>query len=352
MTTYRAALVGAGRMGAFIDNEGHTHLPYSHSAGYEACDRTDLVAGADMRADVLEKFGERYGVPKERQYTDFREMIVTEKPDILSVATQPHQRIEVALFAIENGVRALFLEKPLSASLAEAAQLRDAVEKHGTILNMGSLRRWRPNFIKMREIIASGELGDLHTLLMLNRATLFNMGSHWIDTLNVLNGDAPASWASGLVVNADETLDGDTVLIDPVGSGTIGYANGVTAWLIDRPGPHEIHACCEGGSVVALGDQHVEIRRPGQAAEIVETEEVSPTVRCIEDIVQALDTGGPTRGGMKAAYANAELIFALLESHLRDGARVAIPLVDSTVVFRPTNLGPRQPKFEHVNKAG
>lgn len=348
MKTYRAALVGAGRMGAFIDNEGHSKLPYSHSAGYEASERTELVAGADMRADVLEKFGERYGVPLERQYTDFREMIVKEQPDILSVATQPHQRIEVALFAIENGVKALFLEKPLSASLAEAAQLREAVEKNGTILNMGSLRRWRPNFIKMREIIASGELGNLETLICLNKATLFNMGSHWIDTLNVLNGDAPASWATGFISNAADTLDGDTVLIDPVGSGTIQYENGVTAHLINRSGQHEFHAYCEQGAVVALGDNHLEIRRTGQPVEVVEVEEVSPTVRCIDDLAQALDTGAPTRGGMKAAYANAELIFAMIESHLRDGARVAIPLVDSTVVFRPTNLGPRQPKFEHV----
>jgi predicted dehydrogenase len=335
-------------MGAFIDNEGHTKLPYSHSAGYEACDRTDLVAGADMRADVLEKFGERYGVPLERQYTDFREMIVKEQPDILSVATQPHQRIEVALFAIENGVKALFLEKPLSASLEEAQQLRAAVEKHGTIVNMGSLRRWRPNFITMREKITSGDLGNLETLICLNRATLFNMGSHWIDTLNVLNGDAPATWATGFIANAAETMDGDTVLIDPVGSGEIMYENGVTAHLINRSGQHEIHAFCEQGAIVALGDDRVEIRRTGQPVEVLEIEEVSPTVRCIEDIAQALDTGGPTRGGMKAAYANAELIFAMLESHLRDGARVAIPLVDSTVVFRPTNLGPRQPKFVHV----
>ncbi len=348
MKTYRAALVGAGRMGAFIDNEGHTNLPYSHSAGYEASPRTDLVAGADMRADVLEKFGERYGVPKERQYTDFREMITTEKPDILSVATQPHQRIEVALFAIEQGVPALFLEKPLSASLAEAQQLKDAVEANGTILNMGSLRRWRPNYIAMRELIAGGEFGRLVTLTCLTRSTLFNMCSHWIDTLRVLNGDAPARWVSAYMRDADEAIDGDTVLTDPVGEGSIAFENDVMAHIIAKPGKHEIHAYCEEGEIVALGDDHVEVRRPDGSVQVIDTEVVSPTVRCIEDIANALDTGAPTRGGMAAAYANAELIFGMLESQKRDGARVAIPLVESTSVFKPTNLGPRQPKFVHV----
>ena len=61
MQKYRAALVGCGRMGAFIDNEvagrPNANLPYSHAAGYEACSRTELVAGSDMRSEVLEQFG-------------------------------------------------------------------------------------------------------------------------------------------------------------------------------------------------------------------------------------------------------------------------------------------------------
>ena len=38
MKTYRAALIGCSRMGAFIDNEVSADMyPYSHAAGYEAC---------------------------------------------------------------------------------------------------------------------------------------------------------------------------------------------------------------------------------------------------------------------------------------------------------------------------
>ena len=50
MKRYRAAIVGCGRMGAFIDNEARGSksvvLPYSHAAGFEACPRTELVAGS------------------------------------------------------------------------------------------------------------------------------------------------------------------------------------------------------------------------------------------------------------------------------------------------------------------
>ena len=67
MKTYRAAVIGCSRMGGFIDNEvvgsGRIALPYSHAAGYTTCERTDLVACADLRTDVMAEFGELHGVP-------------------------------------------------------------------------------------------------------------------------------------------------------------------------------------------------------------------------------------------------------------------------------------------------
>ena len=45
----------------------------------------------------------------------------------------------------------------------------------------------------------------------------------------------------------------------------------------------------------------------------------------------SLDTGQPPSGGVRAARAGTELIFAFAESHVRGGARVEIPLKDSNV---------------------
>ena len=68
MTTCRAALIGCSRMGAFIDNEmppDNHRLPYSHAAGYTACDRTDLIALSDVRQGVMDQAGIRYNVPNQ-----------------------------------------------------------------------------------------------------------------------------------------------------------------------------------------------------------------------------------------------------------------------------------------------
>ena len=179
---YRAALVGCSRMGAFIDNEvagDPRHIPpYSHAAGYEASVRTDLVAGTDLRPDVLAAYGARYSVSKEHLYTDYKELIEKEQPDILSIATQPGQRAEIAIFAAEHGVKALYWEKAMCASLAEADAMVEAMERHGVAFNMGTNRRWHPGFDAMRQVISSGQLGDLKTFIIYSNGNLFNASSH------------------------------------------------------------------------------------------------------------------------------------------------------------------------------
>ena len=350
MRIYRAALVGCGRMGAFIDNEvagrATTVLPYSHAAGYEACARTDLVAGADTRRDVLDRFGDRYGVAPRHRYTDYRELIRNEQPEILSIATQPHHRAEVALFAIEHGVRALYLEKPLCASMAEADALRTAAERKNVVVNMGTNRRWHPGFAAVRAAIASGEFGQLVTLATFHRATLFNTDSHWIDTLCLLNGDAPVDWVQAYMPDGDQAIVGDRVIADPYCQGTIAFANGVLAHLVATPGAPTHHAYCEQAELVATAsDARFEVRRDGEATRPLDYAPASSTLRLIDDLVQALDTGELPRGGIAAAYANTELLFALLESHRQGGIRVSLPLGDSPLVFVPANLAPRQPKY-------
>ena len=150
MKTYRTALIGCSRMGAFIDNEvPEARGPYSHAAGYEACARTEMVACADLREAVMEQVGQRYGVPRARQYTDYREMIAAEQPDIISVATQPEHRTEIVVHAAENGVRAIYAEKAMAATMAEADAMVAAVERSGAFFNMGTNRRWDPGYDRM-----------------------------------------------------------------------------------------------------------------------------------------------------------------------------------------------------------
>ncbi len=70
----------------------------------------------------------------------------------------------------------------------------------------------------------------------------------------------------------------------------------------------------------------------------------SPNLRLVEDLVHSMDTGEPPIGGVRAAHAGTELIFASIESHQRGGARVELPLQGSTV-FLKRDRAPRRPRF-------
>ena len=354
MTTYRAALIGCGRIGAFIDNEVADPYPYSHAAAYEACERATLVAMADQRADVMARAGERYGVPPAHQYTDYREMIAAERPDIVSVATQPEHRAEIVIHAAEHGARAIYAEKAMAASLAEADAMVEAVERNGVAFNMGSNRRWHPGFRVLRSLIAEERYGALRSLTVHCGHGIFNMGSHAIDLVLMLNGDAPVSWVQFHLSEGADRIEGTVLHADPGGGGRLQFADGVPAFLLDSGRPFEAEVVCERGIVTTVGsDWQVReeggadlrgrpVLRPGRFPAF---EPGSPAVHLIMDLAQSLDTGAPTRGGVRIAQRNTELIFACLQSHLRDGARTPLPLAGSELRLQ-REVTPREPRYQ------
>lgn len=359
MRTYRAAVIGCSRMGAFIDNEVPDYeairLPYSHAAGFFAEERTALIACADLRPDVMTHFGKRYNVPTSNQYTDYREMLEKEQPDIVSVATQPEHRAEIVTYAANHGAKAIYAEKAMAASMDEAAAMVAAVEANNVAFNLGTNRRWHTGFDKMKTVIDSGDLGQLRTLIIYSNGTLFNTASHNFDLVLRLNSDAPAKWVSGYLPNGDSVIEGDVLREDPTGQGTIQFENGVTAHALLTPRSSEWEAICARGTVTCWNNGwqwHIRKQQevPGWRACRVpeafpEFERASSTANLIKDLVHALDTGEPTRGGVQCAYASTELIFGVIESHLRGGARVELPLTDSKVRLQ-RNPTARQPRVE------
>ena len=359
MTQYTAALIGCSRMGAFIDNEVPARMrPYSHAAGYEACERVDLIACSDVRKDVMARVGERYGIPAEKQYVDYQQMLEREKPDIVSVATQPEQRAAIVVWAAENGTRAIYAEKALSASLAEADRVVEACEGNGVILNLGTNRRWDPGYDAIKTIIDSGRIGGLKSLIHHSTSTLFNGASHSFDALQRLNSDAPAVSVQAELLDGANAIEGDILRQDPVGHGIIKFENGVTAYALESSRGYEIEAICEGGVATALingNDWQLRIasekdyrgRDVLAPATFPDFDAKSSTLVLVEDLVQALDSGEPPRGGVRVARANMELIFAFVESHMRGGLKVDLPLTASSYRL-DRQRQPAQPRYEPI----
>jgi predicted dehydrogenase len=346
-------------MGGFIDNEVvglRNHVPpYSHGAGFFACPRTDLVACADPREDVMERFGERYHIPKARQYTDYRAMIAQENLDIVSVATQPEPRAEIVIHAAEQGIKAIYAEKAMAASLVEADAMVQALERNHVFFNLGTNRRWSVNYDHMLAAIAGGQIGDLKSLIVYNSGTLFNMASHTIDLVLYLNNDQPVEWVQGHVPGLEAMIQDGVLAQDPGGEGRIYFANGVTAYLLSTPRGLEVEAIGADGVLTALLDGEEWSLRTRQLGDddryqlvsvpFAGVEPASSTLALIEDLVHALDTDRPTRGGARVARAGQEIIAGFMESHLQGGARVSLPLANRSLRLQRA-VAPHKPKFE------
>ena len=184
----RVGLIGAGRMASTIDDEIRSmdtwpslkrQLPYSHAPCYKQCPDVRMVAVCDLVEEKCQTFCKRWDVP--RYYRDYREMIEKEKLDIVSIATAASLHAEMAVFAIEHGVRGIYCEKAMCCSLAEADRVVASVQKHGSTFMLGAQRRHHPNFTRAREIVVGGELGELVCVSSWIQSSLLHSLSHCAD---------------------------------------------------------------------------------------------------------------------------------------------------------------------------
>ena len=163
--TYRAGLIGCGRMGATIDDEvrnrphSELFLPYSHAAALAACPRIELAAVCDPVAEKARAAQERYHASG--AYSDYREMILKERLDIVSIATRPGPHAETVIFAAENGVGGVYCEKPLCNSMRQADAMLAACLEHGVKFNYGTQRRYTPLYRHVRQLCDQGQIGLL-----------------------------------------------------------------------------------------------------------------------------------------------------------------------------------------------
>ncbi len=323
-------------MGGTIDEEvrggpNALLLPYSHSAGYTACERTTIVAAADVVEKNLERVCSKWNIPE--RYTDYREMIEKEAPDIVSIATRPGNHAEITTFAAEHGVKGIYCDKPLCASMEEADAMVEICEKNQVKFNLGTQRRYTPGYIKMREVVESGEIGERRSVIACASGGALWGYTHAADMLLFFSGDSEVEYVQGNVEVEDSDFDDNRTEVDPtVVMGYVKFKNGTHG--VSVPGSaYEFGVECDDGVVRSLnnGNQFQLRKRSGELNQLEEIdfpvyERKSGTVGCIEDIIDAIDTGRETQGNIHLARISTEITFGIVDSQRQKGVRVTMPM--------------------------
>lgn len=159
MSVVRWGLIGAGDIARKRIAPALSALP-----------NCDLVSVSRSRAELAEEFASEFGIGK--WFADWREQIADAEIDAVYIATPVFLHAEQTISAAEAGKHVL-CEKPMALTVAECDEMIAACRANNVNLGVAYYRRFYPAVERVKEIIASGEIGSV-TLAQINCFEAFN----------------------------------------------------------------------------------------------------------------------------------------------------------------------------------
>jgi predicted dehydrogenase len=217
-------------------------IAITHLRALSELPNAQIVGMCDVAADRGAERAAENGSPF---FTDHKTMLAEVKPDI-AVITTPHPfHAPIAIDCMLAGAHVL-VEKPLAVEVAQGDQMIAAAERTGRTLAVSFQQRFRPSIEYARNIVESGELGELVRVLMVEpwyrtgfyygsagwRGTwkgegggvLMNQGPHPLDLLCYLAGQPAKVWGwTRTRAHAIEVEDSAQAMLE--------FANGAPGYL-------------------------------------------------------------------------------------------------------------------------
>jgi predicted dehydrogenase len=158
----------------------------------------------DTAADRRAEFASRH--PAARVTADFDDLLADDSVEAIVVATPVPTHYELARCALEAD-KHVFVEKPPAMRGSEMEELCELAEERGRILMPGHLLLYHPGVRKMKELVDTGELGEVLCIygnrqnlgtIRTNENALWSLGVHDLSVLLYLVDEEPSElWAHG-----------------------------------------------------------------------------------------------------------------------------------------------------------
>lgn len=125
---------------------------------FQKIEGSSLVAVMRRNGEKARDYAQRHGVP--RWYADADKLIHDPEVDAVYIATPPSSHAEYTIKVIDAG-KPVYVEKPMAMDYAECEQMIQASQNANIPLFVAYYRRGLPGFLKVKELIDSGVLGDI-----------------------------------------------------------------------------------------------------------------------------------------------------------------------------------------------
>lgn len=146
----RMAVIGAG-------NRANKYLEYARRHP-ERLQPVAVVDGNELRRNET---AERFGLASERRYADYDAFFARPADaDAVLITTPDDVHFDPCMKAIDAGLHVL-LEKPIAQRLDECRAIARRARERGVLVGICHVLRYHPYFAKIREIVDSGELGQI-----------------------------------------------------------------------------------------------------------------------------------------------------------------------------------------------
>lgn len=211
MTTYTVLVVGLGKRGLH------------HASAFHANPRFKVAGLCDIDPARLEAAAAKLGGP--RTGTDAAALARELKPDVFCFCTLPHLRTPLIRAGVEAGAKLIAFEKPVALTSAELFTIRDLIRRAGVKAVVSHQHRYGRHYQKVKEIVASGALGRVHTVYGTATGWMTHMLSHLVDYSMWFNDYAPGVWAMAQAAGRSKFSDNHPS--PDYLAGFVQFANGV-----------------------------------------------------------------------------------------------------------------------------
>jgi predicted dehydrogenase len=138
---------------------GSGHRAWAHLAILKNMPQYQVVAIADPTPQNLDKGASL--APGAKTYSDYRKMLAERNDiDAVVVITPSFLHAETTIASLNRGLPVL-CEKPMSTNVDDANRMIEASKKSGKLLYIGFQKRLAPVTLKMKELVAAGEIGPV-----------------------------------------------------------------------------------------------------------------------------------------------------------------------------------------------
>lgn len=274
MKKLHVGIIGCGR------------ISVRHAGAAASSKDCTIVAFCDTVRERAAALASKYGG---NVYTDYKEMLDTERPDAVHICLPHYLHTEVSRYALARGINVL-CEKPMSIDYESAVSTVELAESKGLLYGIIFQCRYNTSAQLVKKAIESGKLGKIlsaRSTLTWSRPDSYYQESDWKGTWEKEGGGVVIDQAIHSIDLVNWLVDSEaervscsmanrghvSVKVEDSAEGLVTYKNGVKYGFYCMNNyacnePIEIRLCCEKGKVIFGYDDAVIFYDDGTKEEV------------------------------------------------------------------------------------